>query len=185
MSLREVLNLTAFCCLLVALLSLLFIAGDHGLMHGLSVAESLTVGACLAPWILALVLGEAYGIAFVIGLYYGGGRASRGRSRERSFARNGRGKEVCHGILWRDALYGDTPGLMAVVEFAQVDPDLKPEALRAALRLFARRGLSKADRDHVGRLLGAGEDLGGQAEAVKPRAIRRQKGRSARTGLLL
>jgi hypothetical protein len=40
------------------------------------------------------------------------------------------------------------------VEFAQYDPDLKPEALRAALRLFGKRGLSRADRDHVGRLLG-------------------------------
>ena len=154
MSLREVLNLTAFCCLLVGLLSFLFIAGNHGLMHGMSVNESFTLAVFVAPWILVAVMGEAYGIAFVISLYYGGGKASHGYSQERSFARNGRGKEVCHGILWRDALYGDTPGLMAVVEFAQYDPDLKPEALRAALRLFGKRGLSRADRDHVGRLLG-------------------------------
>jgi len=164
MTLREVLNLTAFCCLLVALLSFLFIAGNHGLMNGLSAQESFTVGICIAPWILVLVTGEAYGIAFVISLYYGGGRASHGFSRERAYARAGKGKEVAHGILWRDALYGDTPGLMAVVEFAQLDPDLKPEALRAALRLFGKRGLSRADRDHVGRLLGQAK-----ISAAKPR----------------
>ena len=154
MSLREVLNLTAFCCLLVGLLCLLLVVGGHPGMHGVSPEEGFTLGIFVAPWILVAVTGQAYGIAFVISLYYGGGKASHGYSRERSFARNGRGKEVCHGILWRDALYGDTPGLMAVVEFAQYDPDLKPEALRAALRLFGKRGLSKADRDHVGRLLG-------------------------------
>jgi hypothetical protein len=154
MTLREVLNLTAFCCLLMALLSFLFIAGNHGLMHGMSANESLTLAIFVAPWILVAIMGEAYGIAFVISLYYGGGKASYGYSREKAFARAGRGKEVAHGILWRDALYGDTPGLMALLELSQYDPELKPEALRAALRLFAKRGLSKADRDHVGRLLG-------------------------------
>jgi hypothetical protein len=164
MTLREVLNLTAFCCLLVGLLSFLFIAGDHGLMHGMSLYESMSLCICIAPWILVMVTGEAYGIAFAVSMYYGGGKASHGHSLERAYARAGKGKEVAHGILWRDALYGDTPGLMAVLEFAQIDHELKPEALRAALRLFAKRGLSRADRDHVGRLLGQAK-----ISTVKPR----------------
>jgi hypothetical protein len=154
MTLREVLNLTAFCAGLMALLTLLFKAGDHPGQFGFSGAEGLYYVTCIVPWILLMVTGEAYGIAFAVSFYYGGGgRATRGYSRERAFVREGRGREVAHALLWRDRLVGDVPGLMAVVEFAQQDADLKPEALRAALRLLGRRRLSRADRDHVGRLL--------------------------------
>ena len=147
------LNLTAFCALLMALLALLFKAGDHPGAFGFSGLEGLYYITCIVPWILLLVMGEAYGIAFAISFYYGGGRATLGYSREKAFVREGKGREVAHALLWRDRLVGDVPGLMAVVEFAHQDPDLKPEALRAALRLLGRRRLSKADRDHVGRLL--------------------------------
>jgi hypothetical protein len=153
MSLREVLNLTAFCALLIALLSLLLKAGDHPGAFGFSGLEALYYGTCILPWILLLVTGEAYGIAFATSFYYGGGKASHGYSRERAWAREGKGRDVAHALLWRDRVYGDHPGLMAVIEFAQLDSDLRPEALRAALRLLGRRRLSKADRDHVGRLL--------------------------------
>lgn len=153
MTLREVLNLTLFCAVLLALLSLLLIAGEHPSTHGFSAMESGYYGLCVVTWILMLVTGQAYGIAFCISLYYGGGKGSRGYSRERAWARAGRGQEVAQALLLRDRLVGDSEALLAVLDLAQLDPGAKPEALRAALRLMGRGKLSKADRDHVGRQL--------------------------------
>jgi hypothetical protein len=145
MTLREMFNLGSFCLLLKA--------GYSHFTFGFSTVEAVYYILCILPWLILLLVGEAYGIAFAVSFMYGGGKASRGYSRERSWAREGKGREVAHALLWRDRLYGDNEGLMAVIGFAQKDPDLKPEALRAALRLLGRHRISKADRDHVGRLL--------------------------------
>lgn len=163
MTLREVLNLTAFILLMVAGLSSFFVLRDvaqHQYPH-LGDAALFVVSA--APWVLALVTGQAYGIAFVTSFYHGGGVAARGHSQQRAWARQGRGQEAAHALLWRDRVLGDRSGLMAVLEMAQLDPSLKPEAVRAAHRLFAS-DLSKQERAQVGRLY----MLAGFGE-VKPR----------------
>ena len=47
---------------------------------------------------------------------------------------------------------GDIPGMIAVLEMAQIDPGVQPEALRAFHRLLGNWKVSKSDRDHAARL---------------------------------
>lgn len=166
MTLREVLNLSAFILLIVAILSSFFVLRDVAQHQSVGYLDAAFFVLCCAPWVLTTVTGQAYGIAFATSFYYGGGGVSkRGHSMERAWARNGKGQEASHALLWRDRVVGDIAGLMVVLELAQLDPSLKPEALRAAHRLFGR-SLSKAERDHVGRLY---QQVGiGQVKATYP-----------------
>jgi hypothetical protein len=166
MTLREVFNLTAFLLLLITGMSSFFVLRDVAQHQQPSYYEMAFVVLSAAPWVLTLVTGQAYGIAFATSFYYGGsGVAKRGHSMERAWARQGKGQEAAHALLWRDRMVGDTPGMMVVLELAQLDPDLKPEALRAAHRLFGR-AMSRAERDHVGRLY---QQAGiGQVKATYP-----------------
>jgi len=153
MTLREALNLAAFIFLALLLASLGLMSGAIARDHGLGTMEGIYLALCALPWVLALVTGQAYGTAFLIGIYSGGsGAAKAGYSREKSWARQGRGQEAAHALLWRDRLVGDVPGLLAVLEMAQLDPSLKPEAARAARRLMGSARATKAERDHAGRL---------------------------------
>lgn len=153
MTLREVLNLVSYIMLLLALLTGLFLLDDIYQHRSLDVMESAFVVFSVSPVVLALVTGQAYGVAFIVSLVYGVERVgSRNYSREIAFARQGRGKEAAHGLLWRDRMLGDVAGLKAVLEMARLDPDLKPEAIRAVSRLLGSSRLSKAEKDDVGRM---------------------------------
>lgn len=152
MTLREAVNIVAYLTFMLGLLGVFPLLWDVRHHQSISYMEAGYVVTCCLPWCFALVTGQSYSMAFFSGLFWGGqGSARHHYSKERAWARAGRGQEVAHAYLWRDRLFGDTPGLIAVMELGQLDPNMKPEIVRAAGRLLSR-GLSKADKDHVGRL---------------------------------
>jgi hypothetical protein len=154
MSLREVLNFWAFIMLLLAMLVSVFLLDDLVQHNTVDYAESMFVVVSLAPAILLVVTGQAFGAAFIGGLFWSNSRAAHSHYRkELSLARAGKGREAAAGMLLRDRVFGDTRALMTILEMARQDKDMMPEAMRATHRLLGNWKLSKADRDHVGRLV--------------------------------
>ena len=154
MTLREVLNLWTFVLLLVAGLACFDLLNDLVKHQPLDYYETLFPAAGLAPALLMLITGQAYGIAFFSGLLWNeAGAAQNHYSRERALARAGKGREAAQGMLWRDRVVGDTPALFAVLEMALLDPGMQREALRSMHRLASSGRLSSGDRDHLKRLL--------------------------------
>lgn len=152
--LREILSSFAYLCLFVALGCAFYLLRDLRLGKemdlGLMAYGSL---ACL-PWILVFASGRLLGAVFISDLVFGvHGPARAGRSREIALAREGRGKDAALGLLWRDRLVGDAEGLFTVLEMARHDRSLGPEATQAAARLIGSSRISRADREHAGRLL--------------------------------
>jgi hypothetical protein len=153
MTLRETLNLWAFVLFLLFLVALSMVVQELANHERIAFYEAMFLVLTVAPGLLMIITGEAYGITFFTNLIWNHTGAARNHySLERSKAREGKGREAAHGILWRDTLIGDTPGLFAVLEMARLDDGMRAEALRATHRLLARTRLSKADRDHAGRL---------------------------------
>jgi len=154
MTLREVLNFWAFIMVLLAAITVCFLLDDLVKHSPLDYGEALFVVASLAPAILLLVTGQAYGVAFLSGIFWNNTRAARSHYRkELSLARAGKGREAAAGLLLRDRVYGDTHALMCILEMTRQDKEMMPEAMRATHRLLGNWKLSKLDRDHVGRLV--------------------------------
>jgi hypothetical protein len=154
MTLREVLNLSAFLLLLSGLIVAFFLLGDLVRHENLDFAEGMFVVVSLAPFILMLVTGQALGLDFIGGLLWSNSGAAEGNfRREVSLARSGKGRDAALGMLLRDRIFGDTRALMAILEMARHDKEMLPEAMRATHRLLANWKLPKHERDHVGRLV--------------------------------
>jgi hypothetical protein len=154
MSLREVLNFWAFIMVLLAAITVCFLLDDMVRHSALDYGEALFVVASLAPAILLLVTGQAYGVAFLSGIFWNNSKAARSHYRkELSLARAGKGREAAAGMLLRDRVFGDTRALMTILEMTRQDKEMMPEAMRATHRLLGNWKLSKLDRDHVGRLV--------------------------------
>jgi hypothetical protein len=152
--LREILNFGAYLFLLVSVASFFFVLRDvrmgEPMDWGMAIAGAL---GCL-PWIALLVAGRLLSANFFSDLVFGVSGAGRsGGSREIALARDGRGKDAALGLIWRDRLFGDPQGLFTVLEMARHDRSLAPEAVQAANRLIASSRVSRADREHAGRLL--------------------------------
>lgn len=152
--LKEVLNTLAVLLLFAALLAGFFILRDIRMGQPLQWGLAWLSVLCLAPHLALLATGQALSASFFTELVFGvSGAAERSYIKERALARAGRGKDAALGLLWRDRWIGDRPALWAVLEMAKFDPDLAPEAVRAATRLIGDPRVSQADRDHAGRQL--------------------------------
>lgn len=153
-SIRESLNLLALFLLFLALLSVFYALRDARLGQSADWGLAAFGSLCALPYLVLLATGRMFTAAFFTELIFGGSRAAeRGYSKERAWAREGRGKDAAFGLLLRDRVFGDIPGLWAVLEMARLDPSMTQEAVQAATRLIGSRGISSADRDHAGRLL--------------------------------
>lgn len=154
MTLREVLNFWAYLMLVLALVAASFLLGDLVHHENLDFAEGMFVVVSLAPFILILVTGQAFGLDFIGGLMWSNSGAAHGNfRRELSLARSGKGRDAALGMLLRDRIFGDTRALMAILEMARHDQEMLPEAMRATHRLLANWKLPRHERDHVGRLM--------------------------------
>ena len=153
--LREILNLFAYFCLLGALALVFYVLRDLRLGQAISTAKMVEGALFCLPYFLLLVSGWALSAVFFTELVFGTQTHGRSRnfSKERALARDGKGKDAALGLLWRDRVWGDPEALFAVLEMAQWDPALGPEAVQAAHRLIGSIRTSAADRDHAGRML--------------------------------
>lgn len=150
---REISNLTAFLSIFAGLFAVFFVLRDVRLGMAPDWGLAIFSAICFIPYGALLATGRLLAASFFTELVYGGSRAAAlGYSKERSWAREGRGRDAALGFLWRHRIIGDVPGLWAVLEMARFDPNMKDLAVSAASHLF-RSGLSQADRDHVGRQL--------------------------------
>jgi hypothetical protein len=152
--LREILSSFAYICLLAAMVCAFYLLRDLRLGKAMDLGLMAYGSLACLPWILVLASGRLLGAVFFSDLVFGvHGAARAGNSREIALARAGRGKDAALGLLWRDRLIGDSAGLFTVLEMARHDRALGPEAAQAAARLLGSSRVSRADKEHAGRLL--------------------------------
>ena len=152
--LREALNTFALFLLFTALISLFYVLRDARFGHDANWTAAIYSGVAALPYLGLLATGRMFTAAFFTELIFGGSKAAeRGYSKERAWARGGRGHDAAFGLLLRDRIVGDIPGLWTVLEMARLDPSMTQEAAQAATRLIGSRRISSADRAHAGRML--------------------------------
>jgi hypothetical protein len=152
--LREILNLTSLLFLLGTVFSFFYFLQDWTHGTGINLYDAAYGLAFAAPYLTLLGVGWALGVAFYVELAFGtSSKGQRSFPREKSLAREGKGKDAALGLLFRDKIWGDRDALWAVLEMARYDDDLGGEAVQAASRIIQSRRSSQADRDHAGRSL--------------------------------
>lgn len=152
--LREALNTFALFLLFTAMISICYVLRDARFGHAANWPAAIYASVAVLPYMGLLATGRMFTAAFFTELVFGGSKAAeRGYSKERAWARAGRGRDAAFGLLLRDRIVGDIPGLWAVLEMARLDSSMTQEAVQAATRLIGSRRISSADRDHAGRML--------------------------------